>query len=123
MVNFYNICLARTDVLQPCHRAMYLRRPRYHRAFNAVNVVALTLFYGSSRHARLGDGELTFLALLLLVELGGRPGVQIPHQTHDVASSVITQESLVKQTILVSIVQLQPSALLAAQDSSECLVD
>lgn len=100
-----------------------MRRPGHHRAFKAINVVALTLLHGSGRHARLGNGKLTFLALLLVVDLGGRFGMQIPHQTHDVASSVITQQSLVKQTILVSIVQLQPPALLAAQDSSECLVD
>lgn len=49
--------------------------------------------------------------------------MQLSHLAHDVARTIITQEPLIKQTVLICIIELKPTSLLAAQDSSESFIN
>ena len=71
----------------------------------------------------LSDSQPPLAPLVFLLDLHTGLLVQLSHETGDVATTVIAEQLLVEQTVLLVVVELESAALLATEDRAKSLVD
>jgi len=73
--------------------------------------------------ARFSNGKTPLLSALFFLNLIGGFRMQLAHQFYYISRAVVTKESLVKQTVLLVVIQLKSPSLSATKYRSESLVN
>ena len=71
----------------------------------------------------LSDGQPTLAALVFFLNLNAGLLMKFPHETCDIATTIVAEQLLVKQTVLLVVIKLKSAALFSTEHTSQRLID
>ena len=71
----------------------------------------------------LSNGKSALATLVLLLDFNACFFVKLTHETCDVATTIVNEKLLVKQTVLLVVVEFKTATLLAAKHATQSLIN